>query len=103
MKTVMLRGVVMVNFELEVEPATFKNICEENNLDPNDVEKFTEKDWLSIRGSLGDLVSNSEEDIEYGDIFDHNSISVDEACVQTEDIITCTYEQGDAVYSIEIS
>ena len=103
MKTVVLRGIVMVNFELEIEPEAFKNVCEENNLDPKNVAKFTDNDWLSIRGYLGDVVSNTEENIEYGEIYNHNTLSVDEVTVQTNDIITCLYEQGDAVYSIEIS
>lgn len=102
MKTVVLCGIVTVNFLLEIEPDTFKNVCEENNLDPKNVAKFTENDWLSIRSSLGDVVSNSEENIEYGEIYNHNTLSVDEVTVKTNDLITCLYEQGDAVHSIEI-
>jgi hypothetical protein len=103
MKTVVLRGVVKVNFELEIDPQEFKDVCQEYNLDPKDVAKFTEEQWLLIRSSLADIVSNNESEIDCGDIYDHNLISVDEACVQTKDIITCFYETGDAVHSIEIS
>ena len=59
MKTVVLRGIVMVNFELEIEPEAFKNVCEENNLDPKNVAKFTDNDWLSIRGDRKSTRLNS--------------------------------------------
>ena len=103
MKTVMVRGIVMVNFEFEVDKDEFVALCKENNLDPNNVGKFSDSEWLSIRGGLGDIVSNDDSNIEYGDIYDHNTLSVDEVTVQTKDIITCVYEQGDAVHSVEIS
>ena len=47
----------------------------------------------------------NDGEIDYESVYDHNTISVDEATVETDDndIITCTYEQGDAVHSIDIS
>ena len=102
-KTVMLRGIVMMNFELEITPDQFAEVCKENDLSLDNVENFTSDNWLAIRGSLGEIVSDSENDLDCATIYDHNSISVDECCVQKDDIITCLYEQGDAVHSVEIS
>lgn len=102
-KTVVLRGIVTMNFELEITPDQFAEVCEENDINPDNVKKFTFDNWLQIRGSLGDIVSNSEEEIDCLTVYDHSTISVDECCVQEDDIITCTYEQGDAVHSVEIS
>jgi len=102
-KSVMLRGIVTMNFELEITPDQFNEVCKENDLSPDNVENFTFDNWLAIRGSLGEIVSDSENDLDCATIYDHNSISVDECCVQKDDIITCLYEQGDAVHSVEIS
>ena len=40
-KTVMLRGIVMMNFELEITPEQFAEVCKENDLSPDNVENFT--------------------------------------------------------------
>ena len=99
-KTVMLRGIVMMNFELEITPDQFTEVCKENDLSPDNVENFTFDNWLAIRSSLSDIVSDSESELDCSTIYNHNSISVDECIVQKDYIITCMYQQGDAVHSV---
>lgn len=105
METVVLRGIVTANFAIEIDVDTFAEICETYGLNPDNVRNFSKKDWLELRGDLTDIVIENDGDIEYESVYDHSTISVDEATAKTDDndIITCTYEQGDAVHSIDIS
>jgi hypothetical protein len=105
METVVLRGIVTANFAIEIDVDDFAEICETYGLNPDNVKNFSHKDWLTLRGDLTDIVVSNDGDIEYESVYDHGTISVDEATVETDenDIITCTYEQGDAVHSIDIS
>ena len=105
METVVLRGIVTANFAIEIDVDEFADICETHGLNPENARNFSKKDWLALRGDLTDIVVSNDGDIEYESVYDHNTISVDEATVETDDndIVTCTYEQGDGVHSIDIS
>ena len=63
METVVLRGIVTVNFELEIDVDDFAEICENNCLDPENINKFSKSDWLAIRSGLEAIVENDEQNI----------------------------------------
>lgn len=105
METVVLRGIVTVNFELEIDTDEFAEICENNGLDPENINKFSKSDWLAIRSGLEAIVASDEQNIEYADIYEAGTISVDEASAQTDDgdIFSCYYNKDNSVHSIDKS
>ena len=105
METVVLRGIVTVNFELEIDVDDFAEICENNGLDPENINKFSKSDWLAIRSDLNGIVPDNEPDIDYVDIYENGTVSVDEASVKTDDgdIFSCYYNKDNSVHSIDKS
>jgi hypothetical protein len=55
-----------------------------------------------LRKALKDTVHDNDSDIEFVELHNSESISVDEVTIQDGDISVVTYEIGDKVYSIEI-
>ncbi len=101
-ETVVIRGIATMNFELTIEPDVFVAECSNLGLDANNFKSFTEDQWLMLRKALKDTVFDNESDIEFVELHNSESISVDEVTIQDDDISVVTYEIGDKVYSIEI-
>lgn len=47
-----IKGIVTVHFDMAIERVVFKNICEKLGLDANNIDSFTESDWVSVREEL---------------------------------------------------
>ena len=100
---IFVNGIVTVTFQYEVSQDYFNEACKLSNVYPQDYKKFLEDDWLRIRKHLKQLVEDNEYSIEYHNVHDYDTISVDEVVIEDKDCTTVLYEIEDKVDSVYIN
>ncbi len=98
-----IRGILTANFELTIDEADFADACESVELDPEKFKKFTFAQWQKLRDALIDTTCNMESEIDYVEIHDANTVSVDEIHIDDTDNMTIvTYQHDGKVDSVDI-
>jgi len=98
-----IRGILTANFELTIDKADFADACESVKLDPEQFKEFTFEQWETLRKALIQTTCDMEADIDYVEIHEANTVSVDEIHIDDTDKMTIvTYQQDGKVDSVDI-
>jgi hypothetical protein len=103
MQTV-VRGIVTVHFELEIDADIFEEICDDCSLKAENHQSFTADDWVKIRKGFLLVCIDNELHLSYNDIHDYSRMSVDEVAVELNgDVTAVQYEIENKVDSVYIN
>ena len=97
-----IRGIVTSNFLLEIEEDVFNEACESLEFEPSQFKKFTPEQWFELRSVLIDKTYYYECNIDYQEIHDDHSVSVDEVHISDDDMTVVLFEKDGKFHSIDI-
>jgi hypothetical protein len=97
-----IRGIVTSNFLLEIEEDVFNEACESLEFEPSQFKKFTPEQWVELRSVLIDKTYDFECNIDYQEIHDDHSVSVDEVHISDDDMTVVLFEKDGKFHSIDI-
>ena len=97
-----IRGIVTSNFLLEIEEDVFNEACESLEFEPSQFKKFTPEQWVELRSVLIDKTYDFECNIDYQEIHDDHSVSVDEVHISEDDMTVVLFEKDGKFHSIDI-
>ena len=98
-----IRGIVTSNFLLEIDEDVFNEACEFLEFEPSQFKKFTPEQWQELRSALIDKTYDLECNIDYQEIHDDHSVSVDEVHISDSDNMTVVlYHKDGKTHSIDI-
>ena len=97
-----IRGIVISNFLLEIEEDVFNEACESLEFEPSQFKKFTPEQWVELRSVLIDKTYDFECNIDYQEIHDDHSVSVDEVHISDDDMTVVLFEKDGKFHSIDI-
>ena len=97
-----IRGIVTSNFLLEIEEDVFNEDCESLEFEPSQFKKFTPEQWVELRSVLIDKTYDFECNIDYQEIHDDHSVSVDEVHISDDDMTVVLFEKDGKFHSIDI-
>ena len=97
-----IRGIVTSNFLLEIEENVFNEACESLEFEPSQFKKFTPEQWVELRSVLIDKTYDFECNIDYQEIHDDHSVSVDEVHISDDDMTVVLFEKDGKFHSIDI-
>lgn len=101
--TVYVNGTLEVTYQYEVTQEQFNEACKLSNMYPQDYKNFTEEQWIKIRKHLKQIVIDDEYKIEYHNVHNYDTITVDEVVIDDDDSTTVLYEIEDNVDSVYIN
>ena len=97
-----IRGIVTSNFLLEIEEDVFNEACESLEFEPSQFKKFTPEQWVELRSVLIDKTYDFECNIDYQEIHDDHSVSVDEVHISDDDMTVVLFEKDGKFHSIDV-
>lgn len=97
-----VNGTVTATYQFEVTKEQFDEACNWSNLNSEDYKNFSEDDWIKIRQHMKQLVIDNEYEIEYHNVHDYSTVTVDEVVADDDSTTTVLFEIEDKVDSVYI-